>query len=181
MLTPRLLHIFVATSWLAIALLVGVAAFLTSTTDVGEEEGFWWVVGTLAFLVGVLPWFGVAIYLGRKRLKKIGRYIFEVIVRANSRTLWKVVGFAMLLLTAVGTYIIWKAHASGHNVDWRMLPVFPAIPLALGLLYFFGLVVKAVRDMRFEERRKKWFWKNAHIAFVGRNKMVFSQPQAPTA
>ena len=181
MQTMRVVRILFATSLLATALLVGVAAFLTSTTDVGEEEGFWWVVGTLGFLVGALPWFGVAIYLERKRLKKIGRYILKVIVRANSRTLWKVVGLAMLLLTAVGTYIIWKAHASGHNGDWRMLPVFPAIPLALGLLYFFGLVVKAVRDMRFEERRKKLFWKNAHIAFVGRNKMEFSQPQATTA
>ena len=142
----------------ALTTLVGVVAFLATTTDVAEEVGFWWMVGILAFLIGGVP---LIVYLGYRNR----RIIRAVWLRTKFFTLWKIVALATIIMSMLMASIVWRASSEGSQPIWWLVPAIGGIPIVLGVLVSLIRICKAYRKEKLDVRRRRWVIKGTFCAF----------------
>lgn len=142
----------------ALLTLAGVVSFLATTTDVAEEVGFWWMVGTLGFIIGGVP---LLLYIGYRNR----RILRAVWMRTKFSTLWKIVALATLIISLLMTSIVWRATTEGSQPIWWLVPAIGAIPIVIGVLISLIRISKSYRREKFDVRRRKWVIQNTFCAF----------------
>jgi hypothetical protein len=141
----------------ALLTLAGVVSFLATTTDVAEEMGFWWMVGSLAFIIGGVP---LLVYLGYRNR----RILLAVWERTKFSTLWKIVTLATLIISLLMASIVWRASSEGSQPIWWLVPAIGGIPIVIGVLISLIRIFKSYRKEKFDARRPKLVIQNTFCA-----------------